>query len=271
VIIQRPLDIAAGKGFQMKSESEIFCKDSFDRYLKSVKTGYTYSWRDVESKDEPPDFYLSVNATTYAVEVTILVKKEDVEARKNLPATTVRYLLRKFVVQEIEEEARKKDYLRGAYLVGFSKPISDFAKARDLMRTELLSYISATQGLSEAPEKTVCERGRQRCTIRKLNIGQNKIIVAGPSLSTYEGEALAEAKELIENRLKEKEYRLRRIAYPKVLLLHDKYYLSDGEIYRAAITKVSCLQSFHTIFLTGSGVESQVLYSTNPAWIYPEP
>lgn len=64
---------------------------------------------------------------------------------------------------------------------------------------------------------------------------ENKVIMGGPVISRWEGEALVEVKQLLDNRLGEKQYRLRNIADPKILLLHDKYYFADLEAYRACI------------------------------------
>lgn len=251
----------------MKSKSEEFCKDSFDRYLKKMIPASTISWKEVKQEDEPPEFYLSVNGMVYAVEVTIMMQKEDVGARKHLPIGIVRDLLREFVVDEVEAVARATSSLQGSYLVSFSKPITNFANIKGTIQTELLSYISITQTVSKAPPKVVYECNRQKCEIEKVHNEENKVIMGGPVISRWEGEALVEVKQLLDNRLGEKQYRLRNIAGPKILLLHDKYYFADLEAYRACISKVSSLHSFHTVFIVGSNSEGQVLYSKNSTWI----
>ena len=91
--------------------------------------------------------------------------------------------------------------------------------------------------------------------------------MGGPYISRREYEALVEVKQLLGNRLDEKQYRLRNIAYPKILLLHDKYYFADLEAYKECISTAPSLQSFHTVFIVGSIIEGEVLYSQDLTWI----
>lgn len=250
----------------MKSESEEFCKDSFDNYLKKLTPASTILWKDVEQKDEPPEFYLSVNGTKYAVEVTRLMQKVDVRAKKHLPGGIVRDFLRKFVDDEVEAVARNHSFLQGSYLVLFSKPITNFAKVQGIIQSALLSYISATQAASKAPRRIVYECNRQKCVIEKVHKEENKVIMGGPFISRWKGEALGDVKQLLENRLDEKQHGLRNITYPKILLLHNNYYFADLEAYKARILIVPSLQSFHTVFIVESNNEGQVLYSQQPTW-----
>ncbi len=250
----------------MKSESEEYCKDSFDRYLKKTALASTIVWKEVEQKDEPPEFYLFVNGVKYAVEVTIMLQKVDVGAKKRLPVLVVRRLMAQFVVDEVEAVARENSCLQGSYLVSFSKPITDFANLKGMIQSELLSYISMTQAVSKAPPKVVYERSRQKCVIEKLHNDENKVIMGGPFISRWKNEALVEAKQLLDNRLDEKQHRLRNVPYPKILLLHNKYYFADLEAYKACISKAPSLSSFHTVFIVESNSEGQVLYSQEPTW-----
>jgi hypothetical protein len=251
----------------VKSESEEFCKDSFDGYLNKITPGSTIFWKEVERKDEPPEFYLSVDGTIYAVEVTILMQKVDVGAKRHLPVSIVRDLLRNFVVDEVEAVARKNSFLHGSYVVSFSKPITDFANIKSMIQSDLLSYISATQAISKAPRRVVYARGRQECRIVKVHTEENKVVMGGPVISRWRSEALVEAKQLLDNRLDEKQHRLKNIAYPKILLLHNKYYFADLDAYKACISTASSLRSFHTVFIVESNIEGQILYSQEPAWV----
>lgn len=247
----------------MKSESEEFCKSNFDHYLKAMTPASGIVWREVEQRNEPPDYYLSLNGTAYAVEVSILMQKVDVKARKYLPVGIVRDLLTKFVAGEIEALARNGKFLRGCYLVSFSKPITNFAKVKGIIQSELLSYISATQAVSKAVTKIVYGRAREKCVIEKLHNEQNKVLIGGPFISRWRSEALAEVGQLLNDRLEEKQYRLRNINYPKILLLHNKYYFIDLRAYNACISALSSLQSFHSVFIVESGKVVQLLDDEN--------
>jgi hypothetical protein len=250
----------------MKSESEEFCKDSFNEYLRKITPASSLIWKEVELKAEPPEFYLSVNGTIYAVEVTILMQKVNVGAKKHLPVGIIRDLLERFVADEVEVVARNSSYLQGAYLVVFSKPITNFADVKGMIQSGLLSYISATQAVTKAPPKVVYKHNRQECLIEKVHNEEDKVVMGGPVLSRWEGEALAEAKQLLAHRLDEKQHRLRNISDPKILLLHNKYYFADLNAYKACISEIPSLHSFHTVFIVESKNDGQILYSQDSNW-----
>ena len=250
----------------MKSQSEEFCKMCFDTHLRNIIPTSNLLWKGVEQKAEPPDYYLSVNNTKYAVEVTMLMQKTNVGAKNHLPVGIIRDHLGKFVHDEVEMVARKGDYLRGAYLVVFSKPITNFTKVKDAIQTELLSYISDTLAASKASPKVIYKNSRQKCLIEKIHSEDDKVVMGGPVIAIWEGEVLAEAKQLLNERLDEKKYRLRNINLSKILLLHDKYPFTYGGIYKACISEVPSLHSFHTVFVAERNNEGEILYSQEPAW-----
>jgi hypothetical protein len=250
----------------MKSESEEFCKSSFEQYLKETTPASTIFWKEVDQKDEPPEYYLCLNGTKYAVEVTILIQKVDVEARKHLPVAIVRDLFAKFVANEIELVARNGNFLQGSYLVYFSKPIVNFARVKGIIKSEVLSYISATQAVSKAPAKIVYERARQKCVIEKLHSEENQVVMGGPVISRWKSDALVEVGQLLNDRLEEKEYKLRNINHPKILLLHNKYYFDVLGTYKPCISTLPSLQSFHAVFSVESPNVVQLLYSQRPDW-----
>jgi len=251
----------------MKSASEEFCKFSFDTYLQKTIPTSNQFWRDVEQKAEPPDYYLTLNNSLFAVEVTILLEKVDIGGKKHLPVGIIRDLLAKFIKDEVEAVARDKGYLRGTYVVIFSKPILNFAEAKYRIQAELLSFISETQQTGKVPAKVVYKNGRQGCSIEKLDSQQDKVVMGGPVLSKWQDEVLVTAKDLLYNRLEEKKHRLRNIGNPKILLLHDKYPFADREIYKTCISELHSLQFFHTIFVVGSDHEGEILYSQEPSWM----
>ena len=139
----------------MKSESEEFCKNSFDMYLRKISPALSLGWTEVEQKAEPPEYYLSMNGVIYAVEVTILIQKVDVRAKNHLPVGVIRDLLKRFVDDEVEGVARRSGYLQGAYLVAFSKPVTNFANVKSVIQSELLSFIAATQLAIKAPARSL--------------------------------------------------------------------------------------------------------------------
>jgi hypothetical protein len=249
-----------------KSASEKFCKNSFDDFLRNLLPDSVISWACVEQKDEPPDFFLFVDGTKYAVEVTILMQKFDVGTKKPLPLGKIRDELEKFVLDEVKSVARDNNCLHGVYLVTFSKPIDSFTNAKTMIQNKLLTYIRATQGSGNAPGELIYKCGRQTCKITKVHDRDNKVIMGGPGDSKWEREVLADAYQLLDKSIEEKELKLRNISGPKVLLLHDQYIFGTVETYKACIPLISSLVSFHTLFIVGNNSKGLVLYSQDPKW-----
>jgi hypothetical protein len=251
----------------MKSESEEFCKNSFDKCLRKISPTLSLSWTEVKQKDEPPEFYLFANGVIYAVEATTLVQKVDVGAKNHLPVGVIRDVLERFVDDEVEAVARKSGCLHGAYLVAFSKPVTNFTNVKSMIQSELLSYIAATQIAIKAPARVIYKHNREECRIEKIHSEESKVVMGGPSMAKWKTEALVEAKQLLDERLDEKLRRLRNIAAPKILLLHKRYHLVDLEDYEAVIAEVPSLHSFHTVFIVESNTEGRILYSQEPTWL----
>ena len=113
-----------------KSPSEKFCKNSFDKFLNNRLPNSAISWDCVEQKDEP----------------------------------------KKFIQDKVESVALHYGYLNGLYLVTFWKPIDSFTKVKTIIQNKLLTYIQATQGLTNAPSKLIYECGRQICKMTKVHI-----------------------------------------------------------------------------------------------------
>jgi hypothetical protein len=179
--------------------------------LRKLLPDSNFLWEEVEQKHEPPDFYLTVDTEKYAVEVTQLILQADVGAIKPQPYGTVRDILRKFVIDDIEEVAKKNYFLHGTYSVMFSKPITNFSHLKDFIQYALLSYISSTQDVSKAPTKVVFEQDRQKCSIEKTYAEDDKVVMGGPIILRQEDEVLTECQQLLDNRLSEKEKRLRKV------------------------------------------------------------
>jgi hypothetical protein len=249
-----------------KSASEEFCKDRFEEFLKNLLPGSIISWNPVEKKDEPPDFYLSVDGIKYAVEVTRLMQKVTVGTKKPLPVGKIRDLLEKFVIDEVESIARDSHYLHGTYLVAFSKPIINFTNVRTTIQENLLTYIRATESLNNAPGELIYECGRQNCKITKVHDRGDKVLMGGPGDSKWQREILADAYQLLDKSIGEKRHRLRNISCPKVLLLHNRDILCDVDSYKACISSISSIVSFHTVFIVENNSKGLVLYSQDPEW-----
>ena len=251
--------------YSMKSETEEFCKSKFDAFLIKLFASSKVVWQDVAQKDEPPDYYLYLDKSKFAVEVTTLMEKVEV-GTATLPEVAIIDSLWRFV-DEVELIARNKRCLQGTYIVSFSQPIDDFGIVRDRIQDDLLDYIQATRFFRIIDAEAVFKQGRQQCAIQKLHNESDKITKAGPARSKWEGEAATDICHLLEERLTDKNYKLRNIVYPRILLLYDSYRFAASQMYKDCIPQLSSLASFHTVFVVQGDERSFVLYSQDSGWL----
>jgi len=249
----------------MKSDNEKFCKLKFNEFVKGSSKFNAIRWEDVAQKDEPPDYFLYLNDTKYAVEVTILMEKTEVGNLK-LPQIAIVASLWG-LVDKVEATAKELDYLNGAYLVSFSRPLANFKRIREQLFNDLLAYVKATKNVSTASEQIIFKRGTQKCTIRKMHDQKSYIGKAGPSGGKWEGEVAEEICTLLEERINSKFHKLRKITEPKILLLYDAYHFASPEMYKSCLNSLAALHSFHTVFIVESNEAGWLLHSENSNWL----
>jgi len=259
-----------------KSASEKFCKNLFHEFLKNHFPNSVISWDSVEKKDEPPDYFLFIDGTKYAVEVTIVVETVDIGANEPLPIGKIQEELKKFIQDKVQSVAQDNHYLHGLYLVTFPKPIYSLTTVKTIIQNKLLTYIRNTKSLSHAPSERIWESGTEICIITKVSDDKdNAVLMAGPGASKFPSQVLADASQLLNKRIQEKEYKLRNISFPKVLLLHNKDIFCTSETFKHSISSIPSHISFHSVFIVDSG-KVVLLYSQDPKWVshvnvYPTP
>ena len=121
----------------MKSDTEELCRLRFDEFLQASLEFGSIAWVDVNQQDEPPDYFLHLDETTYAVEVTTLMGQVEVGKLKLPEIEVVASLWR--LVEKVETTAKENDCLNGAYVVSFSRPIDDFKRIQERIYDSLLA------------------------------------------------------------------------------------------------------------------------------------
>ena len=203
----------------MKRNDEEFCKAQFDIFMKQFFIPSQFTWEEVAQQDEPPDYYLLLDNTKYAVEVTTLMELVSVGTSSRLPHFVIRRFFEQFVAK-VEEIAKTEGCLRGYYLVVFPMPIDDFVAVRDGIQDKLLEYIRSTSSMETASFETVFERivpqqMPQKCEIRKLGSKPNKVMEGSLARSKWEGEAAEEICDLLDESLNAKAAKLEDVGEPR--------------------------------------------------------
>jgi hypothetical protein len=197
----------------MKRADEELCKIQFDAFLRKLFAPSEVSWIEVAQQDEPPDYYLLLDSTRFAVEVTTLLEKVLVGSGSPLPHAVITKILQDFV-DEVEATAKAESCLHGDYLVAFPTPIDNFATVRDEIQEGLLGYICDTGNLEIAPLKIIFERiisqqRPQQCAIQKVSNRLDRVTSGGPVWMKWEGDATIDLCSLLSESLKKKVNKLR--------------------------------------------------------------
>jgi hypothetical protein len=255
----------------MKRADEELCKAQFDAFVRRFSTPPKVTWEEVAQRDEPPDYYLLLDNTKFAVEVTTLIEVVRVGTSSPLPHFQIGRLFEQFV-DKVEEIAKKEGYLRGNYLVSFSTPIDNFAAVQDRIQDKLLEYIRSTSGSETAPLETVFERvvpqqRPQQCGIQKLDSGPDRVVVGRPFWFKWEGEAAEGICDLLNESLNTKADKLKGVGEPVVLLLLDEYRFADRQMYEDCVHRLSSLARFHTVFIVQGSRGGFPLHSRNRDWL----
>jgi len=136
-------------------DRELFCKAVFGRYLDEP-LGLKPVW--TTPAHDPPDLWLDLGETTYAVEVTSTPCRFG-EPWSNAPAQETYLPACQKLLGEVEETAVRQGALRGWYGVSFAPAGAvgkkSFPKWRVHIENALLGYILATTDLREAPGRTI--------------------------------------------------------------------------------------------------------------------
>jgi hypothetical protein len=111
----------------VKRDDEELARSEFDQLLREQLGVIRPEWEEVDAECEPPDYYLSFDARRFAVEVTTVMEKVELQAG-SYPSLAILATLKK-TVDEIENRARADDFLRGCYVVSLS-PLDDFYSQR---------------------------------------------------------------------------------------------------------------------------------------------
>ncbi len=142
----------------MKREDEETCKNAFNKYLIPIFGTDAVSWKDVDQKDEPPDYYLNLHGRTFAVEVTQIMVTRELDAEKISFLSAVRFL--EILIKDVKQDANS--FLNGSYFVSCPDILINYEyirSSRNTLKEHMIDYIKDTQNLVNTPEKIILQKG----------------------------------------------------------------------------------------------------------------
>jgi hypothetical protein len=256
-------------------DEEVVCVDSLVHCLRQRHGCLEASVERAAS--DPPDFWISIDGVRFAVEVTSVVRRADVESQA---------LFRR-LDRDIEQRAREQGVLRGTYGLWMTRrmrlPGRGTPQWSSLVQVAS-DFIEATQPLATAGPAPLLEGKRCSLTIEKLSKQGEAVGHGGPVVTGWEGEVREEIRQLMQNRVDRKRRSLEargvRGECPRIILaLYDAYGLGDAEDAQHALLQVKGYDWFHSVFWAASftdrpndicpdepGREGCFLYSQDPRW-----
>jgi hypothetical protein len=239
---------------------EEFAKESFSRALSGLGVSGKVVWAP---GTEPPDFFLSLDAERFAVEVTRIVGQIELGGKRESKRKSGAVLQR--FAEDLQNIAREQEILRGAYVM-WLEPLHDFAEIAPTARLAFLDYVSRTRSLPRAPKKVVLKRPGLHWSIEKVHDQKDYLLAmrsegSGGLLS----EIVKDLPGLVAATAEVKKVKLAAIDMPHILLLVDDYHYADAGAWRNAAAG-SFRGNFHTIARVFQEYECQILCSQNRAW-----
>lgn len=243
----------------MPSPSEIKCRDAFDLALRENLPSATLTWIDGPN---PPDFNLTIDGRSYAVEVTAMMRTLTMGRKPMSMPAVMQYLVD--LVTDAEIRVRNANLLRGTFVVHCPRPIERMGARREELIAGIWSAVgflwSRPVGSSEVFYR---QHGRDYEVTKVGNEGAS-LYLGGLTDSTWRGEATSELTTLIEERLAAKRSALRDIPRPWVLLLDEQYPYADAAMYQEIETPPPTVHEFAAVFVVRSQTSGLTLRSTIP-------
>lgn len=242
-------------------KDEEFAKEAFSRFL--ARLGSSHDWCE---GSEPPDYFLHIEETSFAVEVTQIV--EQVDLGTHVSSTTgVNRALTAFT-RRLQTEAVARNILHGSYVIDFS-PIPHLKAQQDTIRGKLLEYISTTQHNKTSDWVTTHRvAGWPAIQIRKAS-GSGAVIyeLIGGAEGKWEGDVLSEISQLIQRAIETKAGRLQGVPGDHILVLIDAYHYASAEAWNAVASWPRFLtSSFHSVVRVHGDYQCQILHSRDGSW-----
>lgn len=239
---------------------EEFAKESFSRIFPRLGISEQVVW---ERGTEPPDFFLTLGAELYAVEVTRIVGQIELNGRRE-PKRKSAAILQRFA-DELQDTAREQGILRGAYVL-WLEPTDDFKEVAPKARLAFLDYVSRTKDLASAPGETVLKKRGLHWSITKFHDNKTYLLATrSEGTGGLLSEVVKDFPGLLSIALETKAAKLAALSMPRILLLVDDYHYADEQLWCHEVL-VPFHQTFHTIARVFQEYECQILWSTKSSW-----
>lgn len=245
----------------MGTEREEPAKLKLSDFLRGSLDCTDFVWEAGPSKNEPPDYYLTVRGVKYAVEMTSTPTVVAPPRGNPIQIEAYRDAMRK-LAEEATKRSIEAGSLRGYYVIHTYRPIHDFRSQRERLLTNILSYVRETTGPNSAKRKAIERRGLGATTVEKIK-PEPCLIEHTHSMLAREPTIATTTCELLRTVLKSKTKKLNSgsVSEPRILVVANTYPFAEVPHYEAtrellelsSFAEVFVLLGTHTVRLTAAG------------------
>ncbi len=258
---------------KIRFDAELVCADCLTHYLKDK--GGCNSILIKRNKDDPPDFWFTIDGEKFAVEITSIVKDQGYLANINK------------LTENIQQSAQDNNVLSGKYvLIIFRKPNIPRKNTPEWnnLVNKTTSFIKATKNIGSTDKTELFKDFNGYIAIAKADQHSNTVVCMFTTQFQWEGDTQTELTQLMQKAVDEKQKKLEEKGVPSncpqnILMFYDAYGYGDIEDAQTALLKVEGYRWFHSVFWVSSFTNRQnelypnepgrtgiFLYSTNLTW-----
>lgn len=261
----------------MATKRELFCFDSLQRFMVNNLQIADYALAPSRRGDDPPDAYLTIDHSTYAVEVTSTEVMRDVSVGKgSLGEETYEHSHRQFI-KDVEAAAQRAGILKGAYAVHFNRPMtaSRDRRIRNRAQEKIIQYLEQTQELTTAANEVIRHGDHVICHVSKVHNQRNVIYEAFTDSAWAESpEVAGKVCSLLQAAVTEKKERFLTkgkldpsiLSLPRILLVLNTYAFADTSMYLNCTRLIPSLDFFHSVFVVWGDASCSLIFTTDEAW-----
>ena len=228
-------------------------------------------WEDVPKGQDPPDFYLTINPSVFAVEVTSTEVMRDVAIGGGRLRQETYYRNHTELVKRINRAAQERGILSGAYSIRFCRPLAA-RYSKHLEQSVIkasLEYIQRTQHMSVSEPEDVSYEYKQVCWISKSDNRFNKISRGFLDAAWGESPEVTEKVcGMLQKAIGDKKAKFERKgeSAPKLLLLLNTYDFATSGMYEECARRAEDLSFFHSVFVVWPDGNWFLLHSIDERW-----
>ena len=254
-------------------DEELVCVDSFVQRLKEIDSDQMITV--CRECNDPPDFWVTIAESKYAVEVTSIVADQHYHA------------LCQKLEESIQVALEASDSIQGTYALDIRRRPDLPRRGTPLWKQLISKAVQALKAMSNAPTGTAMLLLKDKAgyiSLAKWSDDGHTIGLCSTPAGKWEGEAREELTRLLQEATEKKRAKVEKAGIPQrgpavVLLFYDAYGYGGIEDARQALAKVQGYEWFHAIFWVSSfsdrantlypdspGRAGGVLHSKNEAW-----